>query len=80
MLRVLLETGMFIAGVLGFLLDNTIPGKSFLFACLASFLMIGQLSQVDEMCHLLQLCLSGRNVSPISGGLNVSRVSGGQNG
>ena len=25
-LRVLLETGIFIAGVLGFLLDNTIPG------------------------------------------------------
>ena len=26
-LRVLLETGMFIGGILGFLLDNTIPGK-----------------------------------------------------
>ena len=27
LIRVILQTGMFISGILGFVLDNTVPGK-----------------------------------------------------
>ena len=39
-LKVLLETSMFVGGFLGFLLDNTIPGKISLFILVEKFLIL----------------------------------------